>query len=90
RTDKTWSPRAGLVYQPDNIQSYYVSVSRSYQPSGEVFAVSPTNQHLEPEETTNYEIGAKWDLLDSRLSMTAAVFRLERTNMKTADPANPN
>jgi len=30
RTDKTWSPRAGLVYQPDAIQSYYVSVSRSY------------------------------------------------------------
>ena len=90
RTDKTWSPRAGLVYQPDAIQSYYVSVSRSYQPSGEVFAVSPSNQHLEPEETTNYEIGAKWDLLDSRLSLTAAVFRLERTNMKTADPANPN
>ncbi|MCO6058738.1 TonB-dependent siderophore receptor [Pseudomonas sp. MOB-449] len=90
RTDKTWSPRAGLVFQPDQIQSYYVSVSRSYQPSGEVFAVSPTNQHLEPEETTNYELGAKWDLLDSRLAVTAAVFRLERTNMKTADPANPN
>lgn len=90
RTDKTWSPRAGLVYQPDQVQSYYVSVSRSYQPSGEVFAVSPTNAGLEPEETTNYEVGAKWDLLDSRLSLTAAVFRLERTNMKTADPSNPN
>lgn len=90
RTDKTWSPRAGLVFQPDQIQSYYVSVSRSYQPSGEVFAVSPTNQHLEPEETTNYELGTKWDLLDNRLSITAAIFRLERTNMKTADPANPN
>ncbi|WP_416310480.1 TonB-dependent receptor [Pseudomonas sp. W03] len=90
RTDKTWSPRAGLVYQPDQIQSYYVSVSRSYQPSGEVFAVSPSNQNLEPEETTNYEIGTKWDLLDNRLSITAAIFRLERTNMKTADPTNPN
>ena len=90
RTDKTWSPRAGLVFQPDQIQSYYVSVSRSYQPSGEVFAVAPSNAGLEPEETTNYEVGAKWDLLDSRLSLTAAVFRLERTNMKTADPANPN
>ncbi|MEN8641114.1 TonB-dependent receptor [Pseudomonas sichuanensis] len=90
RTDKTWSPRAGLVFQPDQIQSYYVSLSRSYQPSGEVFAVSPTNAGLEPEETTNYEVGAKWDLLDSRLSLTAAVFRLERTNMKTTDPANPN
>ncbi len=89
RTDKTWSPRAGLVYQPDQVQSYYVSVSRGYQPSGEVFAVSPTNQHLEPEETTNYEIGAKWDFLESRLAVTAAIFRLERTNMKTTDPANP-
>ncbi|EDO25953.1 predicted protein, partial [Nematostella vectensis] len=25
RTDRTWSPRVGLVYQPDQIQSYYVS-----------------------------------------------------------------
>ncbi|MBT8769382.1 TonB-dependent receptor [Metapseudomonas boanensis] len=89
RTDKTWSPRAGLVFQPDQMQSYYVSVSRGYQPSGEVFAVSVANENLEPEETTNYELGAKWDFLDSRLSVTAAVFRLERTNIKTADPTNP-
>lgn len=89
RTDKTWSPRAGLVYQPDQMQSYYVSVSRGYQPSGEVFAVSAANAGLEPEETTNYELGAKWDFLDSRLTVTAAVFRLERTNMKTTDPLNP-
>ncbi|AIL62161.1 TonB-dependent receptor [Pseudomonas alkylphenolica] len=89
RTDTTWSPRVGLVYQPDQIHSYYVSVSRSYQPSSEVFALSAGNQGLEPEETTNYEVGAKWDLLDSRLAVTAALFRLERTNMKTTDPANP-
>jgi catecholate siderophore receptor len=89
RTDTTWSPRVGLVFQPDQIQSYYVSVSRSYQPSSEVFALSTGNQGLEPEETTNYEVGAKWDLLDNRLSVTAALFRLERTNMKTTDPANP-
>jgi catecholate siderophore receptor len=34
-------------------------------------------------------VGAKWDLLDNRLAVTAAVFRLERTNMKTTDPTNP-
>jgi catecholate siderophore receptor len=89
RTDKTWSPRAGLVFQPDQVQSYYVSVSRGYQPSGEMFAISTANAGLEPEETTNYELGAKWDLLDGGLSVTAAVFRLERTNIKTTDPANP-
>ncbi|TBN47142.1 TonB-dependent siderophore receptor [Pseudomonas sp. BGI-2] len=89
RTDTTWSPRVGLVYQPDQVQSYYVSVSRSYQPSAEMFALSTTNQDLEPEETTNFEIGGKWDLLDNRLALTAALFRLERTNMKTTDPVNP-
>jgi len=89
RTDTTWSPRVGLVYQPDHVQSYYVSVSRSYQPSAEMFALSTTNQDLEPEETTNFEIGGKWDLLDNRLALPAALFRLERTNMKTTDPANP-
>ena len=65
----------GLVYQPDQIQSYYVSVSRSYQPSGEMFAVNASNADLEPEKTTNYELGAKWDLLDNKLAVTAAIFR---------------
>ena len=89
RTDYTLSPRAGLVWQPDDAQSYYLSVSRSYQPSGEMFQVSATNVELEPEQTTNYEIGAKWNLLQDRLMLTAAVFRLERTDIKTTDPINP-
>ena len=89
RTDYTLSPRAGLVWQPDDMQSYYLSVSRSYQPSGEMFQVSTTNVELDPEETTNYEIGAKWNLLQDRLTLTAAIFRLERTQIKTTDPVNP-
>ena len=89
RTDYTLSPRAGLVWQPDYMQSYYLSVNRSYQPSGEMFQVSTTNVELDPEETTNYEIGAKWNLLQDRLTLTAAVFRLERTQIKTTDPVNP-
>ncbi|MBU0947924.1 MAG: TonB-dependent siderophore receptor [Gammaproteobacteria bacterium] len=89
RTDYTLSPRAGLVWQPDDRQSYYLSVSQSYQPSGEMFQVSAANVELEPEETTNYEIGAKWNLLQDQLTLTAAVFRLERTQIKTTDPVNP-
>jgi len=89
RTDYRWSPRAGLVYQPDAIQSYYLSVSRSFQPSGEMFALSASNEHLGPEKTSNYEVGGKWELFDGRLSTTAALFRLERSNIKTTDPANP-
>lgn len=88
RTDNTWSPRAGLVWQPGTTQSYYVSVSKSYQPSGEAFAIAANNAEIDPEETINKEIGAKLDFLDGRLSTTASLFRLERSNIKATNPAN--
>lgn len=89
RTDSTWSPRAGLVWQPDAVQSYYLSVSRSYQPSAEMFALSATNVAIKPESTTNYEVGGKWDLMDGKAMATASLFQLERTDIKTTNPAQP-
>ncbi len=86
RTDSNWSPRLGLVYQPDAMQSYYVSWSQSYQPSGEAFSLAASNADLAPEKTTNYEIGAKYDFLDGKLSTTVSIFRLERTDIKVNDP----
>ncbi|MEO6352699.1 MAG: TonB-dependent siderophore receptor [Burkholderiaceae bacterium] len=86
RTDRAWSPRAGLVYQPTQNQSYYVSFSKSFQPSGETFALAANNAQLAPEVTTNKEIGAKLDFLDGRASATASLFQLERTNIKASDP----
>ncbi|CUJ01780.1 TonB-dependent receptor [Achromobacter xylosoxidans] len=86
RTDSNFSPRLGLVFQPDSVQSYYVSWSRSYQPSGETFALAANNVDLAPEKTTNYEVGAKYDFLDGKLSTTVSVFRLERTDIKVTNP----
>lgn len=89
RTDKKFSPRAGLVWQPSDTVSYYVSYSKSFQPSAEAFALAANNTGAEPEITQNKEIGVKLDLLDKQLSVTAALFNLERTNIKNTDPANP-
>lgn len=86
RKDIAWSPRVGLVYQPSHEQSYYASFSKSFQPSAENFALAANNAQIEPEETTNKEIGAKFDLLGGALSTTASLFRLERTNIKSTDP----
>jgi catecholate siderophore receptor len=86
RTDSEWSPRAGLVFQPTAWQSYYVSYSRSFQPSGEVLAFTASQAEMAPEETTNIEIGTKLDFLGGRLSTTAALFHLERENIKNTDP----
>lgn len=86
RTDREWSPRAGLVWQPDASQAYYVSVSRSFQPSAEQFQLSASNVDADPEITTNHEIGAKWDFLGGALSAGASIFQLVREDMKITDP----
>jgi catecholate siderophore receptor len=89
RTDRAWSPRVGVVYQPTPMQAYYAAYSKSFQPSAEAFPLAANNSQLAPEETTNYEVGAKLDFLSGLLSTTASLFRLERTNIKTANPAAP-
>ena len=86
RTDRAWSPRVGIVYQPTLSQSYYASVSKSFQPSGESFPLAANNADIAPEKTTNQEIGAKFDLFEGKASATASLFRLERTNIKATDP----
>ena len=40
---------------------------------------------LKPERFDNYEIGAKWELLDGLLA-TAAVYQLDRVNTRATDP----
>lgn len=89
RTDNAWSPRVGLVYQPTLAQSYYVSYSKSFQPSAEGFALAANNAQLAPEKTTGYEVGTKLDFFGGLASATASLFRLERTNIKVADPTRP-
>ncbi len=86
RTDKALSPRAGVVWQPSATQAYYVSWSRSFQPSGEAFALAANNADIAPERTHNTEVGAKYDLLERRATFNVAAFELERTGIKATDP----
>jgi outer membrane receptor protein involved in Fe transport len=60
RVDNTWSPRgSGPPARHEAV--YYASWSRSYQPSGETFALAASNADLAPEKTENKEIGAKYN-----------------------------
>jgi catecholate siderophore receptor len=86
RTDTEYSPRAGLVYQPTSWASMYASYTKSFQPSQETFALAANNTEIAPEETTNYEVGAKLDFLGGNLSTMISLFRLERTDIKSTDP----
>jgi catecholate siderophore receptor len=93
-TDSYWSGRAGVIWQPTNQQSYYVSYGNSYNPSGELGVYGGTaqtnlnaiNANLDPEKSQNYEIGGQWDLRNG-LQLRSAIFRNEKTNARFVDPA---
>ena len=87
RTDAPWSPRAALIYQPLPVLSLYASVSQSFLPrAGEQLAsLTPSNAVFEPERFRNVELGAKWDVTPD-LSASAALYRLERSNVAVTDP----
>lgn len=86
-----WNGQLGLVWKPVENGSFYVSYATSATPPGAMLsegtdgnpltADNITND-LEPEDTVNYELGTKWDLLDERLSLTAAIFRTEKKNAR--------
>ena len=89
--DDLVSPRAGLIYKPVEPVSLYASYSMTYLPraGAQMTSLTATNEALDPEEYENYEIGAKWDLRPY-LSLSAAVYRLDRTNVAIPDPLDPS
>jgi catecholate siderophore receptor len=93
RIDKTLSWRTGVVYKPKENGSIYAAYGTSFNPSAEGLALSTTataanNINTDPEESRSVELGTKWDLLDERLSVNAAIFRTDKTNSRTEDPTN--
>ena len=86
RNDNTFSPRAGVVYKPQENVSYYVSYSESFLPrSGEQFkSLSASSARLDPDVFESIEFGVKLALANN-MSFTAAYFdseqvRAERDN----------
>lgn len=90
RVDNKWSPRVGLLYQPRTWSTLYLSYSRNFDPSGESLNLAANNAELAPERTQNYEGGAKFSSFGDKLITTAAVYDLNRNNIKTPNPADPS
>lgn len=92
--DNLFSYRVAAVYKPVPNASLYVAYSNSKNPtattvrSGCGLAAAENNFNdpcdIKPEQAVNYEIGGKLELFDSRLLLTASLFRNERTNYRVA------
>jgi iron complex outermembrane receptor protein len=86
RNDKSFSPRVGVLYQPVPALSLYGNYVESF---GTNNGVSASGQPHDPQEARQYEVGAKSELLDGKLTTTVALFDITKTNVLTRDPANP-
>jgi catecholate siderophore receptor len=89
--DDLWSWKAGLVFKPIPAASLYGSFGVSFRPPGTDFALSTAdgnqnNPNTEPQETTNIEVGIKWDLFNGRLQATGALFDTVNSNTVFTDP----
>ena len=79
------SPRAGLVYQPTKALSLYATAARAYRPNS---GISIDNSAFEAEKSQSYELGAKIDALGGKLSSTVALYKIDKKNVLTTNPAN--
>jgi catecholate siderophore receptor len=88
--DGLFSPRVGVIVKPIEGISLYASYSLAHVPrAGEqLSSLTLSSQALEPEKFTNYEGGVKWDVRP-HLALTAAVYRLNRTNVVVPDSIDP-
>jgi catecholate siderophore receptor len=86
-TDRMFSYRGGLVFHPTQVQSYYFSYASSFNPSAEGLGLAANNAKTPPEKNETFEIGAKIDLMQGALSLTGALFRIDKTDARTNDPS---
>jgi catecholate siderophore receptor len=98
--ENLFSWRVGAVFKPTENSSLYVAYANSKTPSSATVRLGCTTGSgsnfsnfcgVAPEKARSFEVGAKADVLDRKLQLTAALFRNERTNFRVAtnDVANP-
>lgn len=82
--------QAGLVFKPRENGSIYISYATSSNPVGidggdGSESITVAIENLKPEKVRTMELGTKWDILEDKLNLTAAIFRTEKINTRSTD-----
>ncbi|MEM7585903.1 MAG: TonB-dependent siderophore receptor [Acidobacteriota bacterium] len=78
--EEAYSPRVGVVYQLSDRYSVYASFTDGFEPPG-AGIILEDGRPADATRSDSYEVGFKANLLDSRLTLTAAAYDLRRTNI---------
>jgi iron complex outermembrane receptor protein len=74
-------PQVGLIYQPTQRLSFYASYSTSFSPVPPGTQDPNGSYNFEPTRGLGYEVGAKTVMFGGALTATAALFRIDQTNV---------
>ncbi len=94
KSDTLFNWKVGLLYKPASNGSVYFDYALSQQPPGgnalalSASASSLDNPIFDPEKAKTLELGTKWELLDARLFLTAALYRTDIDNQIVQDPVD--
>jgi catecholate siderophore receptor len=92
-SDNLLSGKIGLVYKPTENSSVYAAYGTAAQPPGGAnFALaaggtgnSAGRTDFLPQKAKTYEVGTKWDVLNKRVALTAALYRTDVSNEVVQD-----
>lgn len=96
KSDNLTSWKAGVLYKPADNGTIYASYATSATPPGSAnFTLSATatniaSPNMDPQKTTNIEVGTKWDVIEKQLALTAALYRTENKNELTVTDPTTN
>jgi len=77
-----FTPYAGVIVDLNDFLSAYASYTSIFNPQTER---DRNGRYLDPLEGANYEAGLKADLMNGRLRLSGAVFRIEQDNFAVPD-----
>ncbi|MEA9845653.1 TonB-dependent siderophore receptor [Xanthomonas campestris] len=84
-SDGVISPRAGLTVHVDDTLSLYASAAAGFRPNS---GVGANGQSFAPEKSRSLETGLKYVQPGEGLEATLAVFRIDKENVLSLDPAD--